>query len=242
MMKKKSCLVLLLLSVFFLTSCSGDGFTGNKTGGDSDFRQPRETTADPETGPYDPEDPEIELTVLPGEDVGEPAAVGAVSQPTDRNGGRSPVQMELILYFADRKATGNGEPGPYGFVTPVTRHIPATSGILAEAIRELAKGPLPEEGEVDPVLPDTTELRKISIQDGIARIDFNRAFAEDHKGGSLGGTITRQSIVFTAAQFDSVDGVLVTVEGEPWSDGHFIWDIPIYPEDLNQTSEGVSED
>jgi len=32
-----------------------------------------------------------------------------------------------------------------------------------------------------------------------------------------------------------VDGVLVTVEGEPWSDGHFIWDTPIYADELTKT-------
>ena len=240
-MKRKYFLCLFLLFVFFLTSCSLNGLTGDKDRTDSDLRQTGEAAGNSdrepgsETGASDPEDTEIDLTVMAKEASGDSTAAGSASEPTDRSGDRTPVRMELKLYFADRKAVEDGKPGPYGFVTPVTRQIPATSGILTEAINELIKGPLSEEEKVDPVMPDTAEVRKVSIQDGIAQIDFNQAFAQDHKGGTQGGSITRQSIVFTAAQFDSVDGVLVTVEGEPWSDGHFIWDTPIYADELTKT-------
>jgi spore germination protein GerM len=94
------------------------------------------------------------------------------------------------------------------------------------------KGPLPEEEGINPTIPASAAVNKVSIKDGIALIDFNQAMADDHKGGTMAGAVTMQSIVFTASQFDSVDGVLVTVEGQPWSDGHFIWDTPVYADEL----------
>ena len=82
------------------------------------------------------------------------------------------------------------------------------------------------------MLPPSVKINKLSIQDKVAAIDFNEALLTDHPGGTLGGSITIQALVFTASQFDSIDAVLVTVKGEPWNDGHFVWDTPIYEKDL----------
>jgi hypothetical protein len=41
-----------------------------------------------------------------------------------------------------------------------------------------------------------------------------------------------QSLVFTLTQFPGIEKVLVLVEGEPWSDGHFIWEEPLGPADM----------
>lgn len=143
-----------------------------------------------------------------------------------------PVQMEIKLFFADEALIEEGKTRIYGFVTPVTRKVPATSGILKVALNELIKGPLPEEKNLSPVVPASAEVNKVTIEDRVAVIDFNKALITDHSGGTLGGAITMQALVFTAAQFDSVDGVLVTIDGQPWDDGHFIWDTPIYSQDL----------
>jgi len=142
------------------------------------------------------------------------------------------IQMEIRLFFADRSLAAEGKPGPYGFVTPVIRKVPATSGILRAALNELIKGPLPGEKNLGPVIPAASVVNKVIINDRVAVIDFNKAVISDHPGGTLGGVITKQALVFTAAQFESVDGVLVTVEGKPWDDGHFTWDTPIYEEDI----------
>jgi germination protein M len=238
--KQRFFLCLILLSVFLLTSCSMNSLFGNN-GRNTGFQRPGDelqsfaSDLDSwEDGASD--DMEIEMTVLLDEEsidaVPAASVVQASSSGSIAGSNITPVQMEIKLYFADRKAVEDGKPGPYGFVTPVTRHIPATSGILCAAMKELIKGPLPEEQGVDPVMPAASEVCKVSIKDGIAYIDFNQSFADNHPGGTLGGSITMQSIVFTASQFDSVDGVLVTVEGQPWDDGHFIWEEPIYADEL----------
>jgi spore germination protein GerM len=74
----------------------------------------------------------------------------------------------------------------------------------------------------------------ITIKNGLATLDFNDKMFSDHQGGTLGGAITVQSLVLTATQFPSVDEVVVLAGGNPWSDGHFVWDRPLGAEDLLQ--------
>ena len=87
-----------------------------------------------------------------------------------------------------------GQAGPYGFVTPVIRKVPATSGILRAALNELIKGPCLEKN-LGPVIPAASVVNKVIINDRVAVIDFNKAVISDHPGGTLGGVITMQALV-----------------------------------------------
>ena len=89
----------------------------------------------------------------------------------------------------------------------------------------------PEEADLSPVLPASAKVNGAKIADRIAIIDFSNELISDHSGGSLAARLPCSS-GFTACQFDSVDGVLVTVEGNPWDEGHFVWDTPIYQQEL----------
>ncbi|HHY83358.1 MAG TPA: GerMN domain-containing protein [Clostridiales bacterium] len=255
MFKFRGRMWILLLSIMLLTSCSISGLI-NPSGADSYTQEPgnaadiRETENQSESGSHednlseDGSANEITLEVLNAETEDESIPAGQETHAgnssrgnknTEKSAGipdSKPVKMEIKLYFADREAVSSGKPGQYGFVTPTVRKVPATSGILKYTISELIKGPLPEEEGLDPVIPATVKINKVIIKDKVAVIDFNKALLTDHPGGTLGGTITRHAIVFTASQFDSVDGVMVTVEDNPWNDGHFIWDYPIYADEL----------
>ncbi len=140
--------------------------------------------------------------------------------------------VELILFFGDSAAAETGVEGEYGLVTPIRRQVAATEGILRLALEELIKGPKPGDGKVARTLPATTKILGIKINDGVATLDFSESMMTDHPGGSLGGIVTVQSLVFTACQFPTVDKVQVLVEGEPWTDYHFIWEVPLSPEDF----------
>lgn len=176
----------------------------------------------------------IEMLVLgeESEELSEDSIpVGAISSPS-AIGEKPEAFWTIKLFFADRDLVAEDKPGPYGFVTPTMREVPVTSGILKYTLNELIKGPLSGEKNLGSVLPPTVKMNRLSIQDKVAIIDFSKALLTDHPGGTLGGSITVQALVFTASQFDSIDGVLLTVEGEPWDDGHFVWDTPIYEKDL----------
>ncbi len=231
--------LILLLTVLFLSSCSFNEFLSSLDNIDfpsendhfEDNSQPvvnivdgndaAESNSKVSVIGSSPDDIEVTVnTPIPGNDE------------FDNDKVSQPVQMEIKLFFADKALAEEGKLGEYGFVSPVVRKVPATSGILKVTLNELIKGPLPDEQNLSPVIPATAEVNKVTIENKVAVIDFSNSLISNHSGGTLGGSITMQALVFTAAQFESVDGVLVTVEGQPWDDGHFIWDIPIYEEEL----------
>lgn len=226
-MKQIYLLCFLLITAVVFTSCS------------SPMTEEPEAKIVPEINQLEVSTQDQKMTVDSSDS--QETSISVSSSTTDDSNKDDPVvpvdQIELMLFFADRTAVTEGPLGPYRFVTPVPRTVPATSSVLKAALEELIKGPLPEDKGVDPVIPNTAKLLGVSIENGIAYVDFNKAFAMDQAGGTTGGAITMQSIVFTAAQFDTVDGVVVNVEGEPWSDGHFIWDTPIYADSLYMGEE-----
>ncbi|MBS3943135.1 MAG: GerMN domain-containing protein [Dethiobacter sp.] len=158
----------------------------------------------------------------------------AVLPPDDDNNEETPEErtMEFALFFGEAEAIHSGKAGEYGFVAPVTRSAPANEDPLAAALAELIKGPRPEDGDFFSTLPPTAKVLSAQLEDRTARIDFSRELISDSPGGTLGGTVFMQSLVFTLTQFPGIEKVLVLVEGEPWSDGHFIWEEPLGPADM----------
>lgn len=145
--------------------------------------------------------------------------------------------VEVLLYFAEAKAVNSGEPGAYGFVAPVSRTVAAGEDLLMAALAELIRGPQPEDGNFFSTLPGTSKILGVQVDGDVVRIDFSHELLADSPGGTLGGTVFMQSIVLTATQFPGVEKVMVLVEGDPWSDGHTIWEEPLGPEDLHYNDE-----
>ncbi|HOL17307.1 MAG TPA: GerMN domain-containing protein [Bacillota bacterium] len=162
----------------------------------------------------------------PSEDpVVEPAAAPD-SQPERK--------LALQLFFADEKALAAGECGPCGYVAPVTRVVPFQEAVLRLALQELIRGPLEGEQGAGRTLPAGTRLLNLELKNGVAIIDFSPEVLEHSPGGSLGGIVFIQSVVYTATQFPAVEAVQVLVTGHPWEDGHFFWDKPLSRQDLTE--------
>ncbi|MEW5784066.1 MAG: GerMN domain-containing protein [Bacillota bacterium] len=141
--------------------------------------------------------------------------------------------VEVVLFFADAAAvdTGITENGLY--VAPLSRELPGGEGLVLRTLKQLSRGPLPGEGAFYGTLPVTAQILSFELTDGVAVIDYSPELLSDSPGGSLTGIVFMQSLVFTATQFPEVEKVLVLVEGDPWSDGHFLWDEPIGRDDLS---------
>lgn len=155
---------------------------------------------------------------------------------------------EITLYFGCPEAAHTGEPGEYGYVTPVTREIPHTDEVLRAAVRELLDGPKEEEEawcdecaedewepcdeclehRVTAVAPSSADILGVDIEDGVATVDLcEELFAADEGvAGTLGGSVFMESVIWTATEFPAVDEVQVLVEGEYYDDGHRLWDEP----------------
>ena len=142
-------------------------------------------------------------------------------------------KVKITLYFGDKKAIEDDSPCETGYLSPVVREFPHTTAVLRLALQELIRGPLPGEGNLVKTLPATVKILDLKIENGVALIDFSSELITDSPGGSLGGSILIQSLVYTSTEFPTVKSVLVTVNGETYSDGHFIWEYPIGREDFN---------
>ena len=142
--------------------------------------------------------------------------------------------LEISVFFGCPEATATGEPGEFGFVVPVTRQIRDISGgELLLALHELIDGPTPGDEGALPVMPDDVEILGFEFGGGVAVFDLSaEMFGPNWSGGSLGGIVFIEAIVRTLTQFVEVDRVQILVEGEYWSDGHFVWDRPMGVSDV----------
>lgn len=217
MRRRKIWLALLALLCFIAASC---------VPAEDDTAFPGEAV-DGETGENLDEEP---VDAAGGsEEVEETHAQPQTGQSSEPSEAETPHTLKLTLYFSDLEAIETGATGQTGYVKAVTRELPNTKAVLRLALQELIKGPQPGEGNLGRTLPAETRILGLTIDHGVAVINFSSDLltAADSPGGSLGGTVFRESIVYTATQFSTVDAVLVQVDGEPYSDGHYFWDKPV---------------
>lgn len=113
----------------------------------------------------------------------------------------------VTLYFSE-------EEGEY--LVGEKREIPKKESVeeeAKEAIIELIRGP---RGELIPTLPSQTELLGLQLdQRGLARVNFNRAFTQNHPGGSSAEMMTVYSVVNSLTlNFSNIKRVQFLVEGK----------------------------
>ncbi len=82
---------------------------------------------------------------------------------------------------------------------------------LEEVMSELLKGP--ETDELSRVIPEGTVLRGITLEYGVAYVDFSEELLQAEVGGEAEAVLV-DSIVKTLTQLEEVDSVQILVEGE----------------------------
>jgi spore germination protein GerM len=116
---------------------------------------------------------------------------------------RSPEgTTRLSVYFLRGEELGVAE-----------RRVPRTTGVAVAAMRALTEGPNQAErtAGLGTALPNGTQLRGVSIDDGIALVDLSSRFAEG--GGSLSMRARVAQVVYTLTQFPTVNGVRFALDG-----------------------------
>jgi spore germination protein GerM len=96
-----------------------------------------------------------------------------------------------------------------------------------EVIDELIKGP---KGKLIRTLPPRTRLLALRIDDeGVAKVNFDRALSKDHPGGSSAEIMTVYSIVNSLTlNFPQIKKVQILIEGRRENiTGHLVLDRPI---------------
>ncbi|RQD78717.1 MAG: hypothetical protein D5R97_00075 [Candidatus Syntrophonatronum acetioxidans] len=134
---------------------------------------------------------------------------------------------QVVVYFC-----GWGE-GDLTYMVPVTRVIPSTSNLVEGALKELLKGPRPDT-ELYSDLNPQAEINSITLEEGVATVDFNKDFLI-YDGGVKGEENIIKQIVLTLTQFPEIKEVRILVEGvEP----DLVWDQPMgAPEKINMFND-----
>lgn len=99
-------------------------------------------------------------------------------------------------------------------VYPVSRTVPFTLAVGRASIEELLLGPTATEkasGYISQI-PTDAGLNSISIVNGVAYVDFDEEL-DSEVGGSCRVTAIRSQIENTLLQFESVNEVVVTIDG-----------------------------
>lgn len=116
----------------------------------------------------------------------------------------SPVETTIVRTYG----VLSGAVGVEGLV-PTLQVVPATESVARAAIEELLAGHLAE--GISSAIPGGTELRGVSIRDGVATVDLSSEF--ETGGGSTSSFYRLGQVVYTLTQFSSVGSVLFEVEG-----------------------------
>lgn len=121
------------------------------------------------------------------------------AQPTDEPGG----DMTVSLYFLRGESLGVSH-----------RVVPASRAVATAAMDALLAGPNARERDagLGTAIVPGTKLRGIAIDDGVARVDLNGAFASDD--GSLSIPARVSQVVYTMTQFDTVSAVEFLINGK----------------------------
>ena len=118
---------------------------------------------------------------------------------------KEPETMQVALYFL--KDTGTD------IILVREEHtIPKTEQVAKTALEELINGQ-PSTKNAFKVIPKGTKILGISINDGLATVDFSREVL-DANVGSSGEALGIQSIVNTLTEFSTINKVSFKVEGE----------------------------
>jgi len=108
----------------------------------------------------------------------------------------------VFIYFSDE----NGE-----YLVGELRYLSSDS-YLSQSILELLKGPTAE--NLVPLIPSSTKLIDVYLENNIAKINFSKGFIEDKLMGELVDRLVIYSIVNTVTEFEGINAVEFYVEKE----------------------------
>lgn len=127
-------------------------------------------------------------------------------------------------WYASRRPQLTPQPTPVPTKPSVVVYVPISEG---NTYRWEAK-PVPVGADEDPLrialehllitrdtpFPQGTRLLRVTVEEGIAQVDFSRDLVDKFPGGSTTEALIMESLCRTLAQFTDVEKVRVLVEGK----------------------------
>lgn len=152
---------------------------------------------------------------------GAPGAAPETENKPDISAKPAPTKVKVTLYFGDRQAM---------YLLPEEREVAKTDEPLeAVIINELIKGP--QQSDLVRTIPEGTRLLSVSVEEGIAYVNFSKEFKSKHWGGSAGESMTIYSVVNSLAKLPGIEKVQFLLEGKKEESilGHADTSRPIAP-------------
>lgn len=116
---------------------------------------------------------------------------------------------DILAYYEDEN----------GFVVPVHTSIPWEEGIAKATLRSMVVGSETEkklaQSNLHGVLPEGTEIRGMSIKDGLCRVDLSKNLLNAKTYEQEENMMT--ALTYTLTEFPTIDKVEVLVEGQALS-------------------------
>jgi len=128
-----------------------------------------------------------------------------VTPPSQNKVAQIDQKINLPVYYV--KITADDE-----YLVREVHQVPYTKEVIKAALEELINTDPATPGAAR-VLPPDTKIRGISVQDGLATVDFSREVLHANVGAS-GEALGLQSIVNTITEFPGIQKVSFLVEGK----------------------------
>lgn len=136
------------------------------------------------------------------------------------------AEVAVTLFFAD----AFGE-----CLVAETRRLPAGDDLPLRVLQALAEGPASP--DLVGTIPAGARVLSVTVQDGLAIVDYSRELRDNHPGGSAGEMLTAYAIVGSLVALKGIDAVQILLEGEVVETlvGHLIFSEPMtVPEEALQ--------
>jgi len=111
-------------------------------------------------------------------------------------------EVTINVYYAD--TMGEYLVGEARIVSSKNKYI--------DALNELIK--LPIDSSLFQLVPDSTKINSITVENGLAKVDFSKEFIEDKFQGDTADILLIYSIVNTLTEFQEVNSVSLYIDGE----------------------------
>lgn len=124
-----------------------------------------------------------------------------------------PELLTIKVYFGTEQ-TGGAPNFDCQEVAAKSRQVIKTQAVARAALEELLKGPTESEkqaGFLTSINPGV-KIQKLTIENGIAKVDFSKEL-EEAVGGSCRVTAIRAQITETLKQFETVKEVIISIDG-----------------------------
>lgn len=114
--------------------------------------------------------------------------------------------VDIMAYYQDEN----------GFVVPVNTEIPWEEGIAKATLRSMVVGSETEkriaQSGLKGVIPEATEIKGMSIKDGVCRVDFSKNILNTSTYDQEENMIS--AITYTLTEFPTIDKVEMLVDGQ----------------------------